>query len=81
MHSGYFCDIIYLTMNYPTPTIGALSEISRDIAQILFATFVVGQIFIETKNTESILVGFIGSLVFWILGVYIVKERRKYDRI
>ena len=76
MHSGYFCDIIHLLMNHPTPTINALSEISRDIAQILFATFVVGQILIETQNTESIMVGFIGSIVFWALGVYIVKERK-----
>lgn len=68
-------------MHEVKPTVNALSEISRDIAQILFGAFVVGQILIETQNMTPMMVGFIGSIVFWALGVYILKERGKYDRI
>jgi|GEM_PF-1169379 len=55
-----------------------LSEIARDIAQVFFATLVVPLVFgLDTAAWYVILSGVVGSLAFWVVSIWFVKERKR----
>lgn len=55
-----------------------LSEIARDIAQVFFATLVVPLVFgLDTAAWYVILSGIIGSVTFWLLSIWFVKEGKR----
>jgi hypothetical protein len=50
------------------------SEISRDIAQIFFATLVVGQFFGKDSTLGIIVYGLLVSMAFWVVGLRFAKN-------
>jgi len=54
----------------------ALSEISRDIAQVFFASVVIAPILAGLRDTVVISLGMIGALLYWWLSIlYAVKGK------
>jgi len=51
-----------------------IGTISRDIAQVFFASLFVGQLIENTTNPRIIVIGLLLSLVFWLSSVLLAKE-------
>ena len=51
-----------------------LSDISRDIGQVFFASLFVGQILENTVHLKTMVVGLGLALVFWFFSVLFAKE-------
>lgn len=52
--------------------LATFSEISRDIAQVFFASMVIG-VFLAGQDVSLIGFGIIASLVFWFLAIRLMK--------
>ena len=50
------------------------SAISRDVAQVFFASLFVGQLIEQTINFNAVSMGFVLSLLFWFFSVLLAKE-------
>lgn len=51
-----------------------LSEISRDIGQVFFASVFIGPFFNELLNWPLVISGLILSLIFWSISLFLTKE-------
>lgn len=54
--------------------LGVLSEITRDIGQVLFAGVFVGPILSQTYTTTTFVLGLMLSVCFWLLSMTIIKD-------
>src|SRR3989338_6273651 len=61
------------TKIFSSNKLSVLSEISRDIGQVFFASLVVG-VFLSDKNIWLILTGILFSIGFWTLSFFIIKS-------
>jgi hypothetical protein len=52
----------------------AFAETLRDIAQVFFASILIDPIVSKTANWWLFCSGLLLSLVFWILGIYLIKD-------
>ena len=50
------------------------SEINRDIAQILFAVFLIQPFVTGVVKPEFVMFGVLGSIGFWAWSIYILKK-------
>lgn len=53
-----------------------LSQITKDIGQVLFAGIFVGPIVSKSYSFISLLVGLVFSFVFWILSIYFNNKQK-----
>ncbi|TSC84453.1 MAG: hypothetical protein G01um101417_259 [Parcubacteria group bacterium Gr01-1014_17] len=53
---------------------GIASAISRDVAQVFFASLFVGQLIEQTINFNAVIIGLVLALLFWFLSVLLAKE-------
>lgn len=51
-----------------------IGTISRDIAQVFFASLFVGQLIEDTTNLRTIIGGLILAIFFWFFSVLLSKE-------
>jgi hypothetical protein len=63
-------------MNFSDARLKKTSDIFTDIAQVVFASIVI-PFAIDKFNPKMILVGSVTCLLFWILSLVFVKERKK----
>lgn len=55
------------------PKLEVLSEITRDIGQVLFGSVFIAPLFSDTPNWVAIISGLILSLIFWSLSLLLSK--------
>lgn len=56
------------------PRYQVISEVSRDIGQVFFASLFIGPLITGKINWLLVIMGFFLSIMFWLFGVLLIKD-------